>query len=73
MGQLYFEPEGPLRPATGESERLVFDFANLAEAPEQAFVRFAQVWGVLGLCPHGNSIHHCTRPVCHVASVADML
>ena len=55
-GQVYFQPEGPMRSAKGQSERLVFDFANLAEAPEQAFIRFAEVWGVLGLCPHDNSM-----------------
>jgi hypothetical protein len=61
-GQLCFRPEGPLRPSTGQSERLVFDFANLAEASERAFLGFAAVWGVLGLCPHGYSIHHLTPP-----------
>ena len=60
---LYFRPEGPLQPATGRPDRLVFDFARLATAPERAFVEFARIWGVLGICPHGDSIHH-TEPAC---------
>ena len=31
-GSLHFRPQGPLHPATGQKERLVFDFANLADA-----------------------------------------
>src|SRR5271155_3002167 len=37
--QLCFRPDGPLRPYEGAPERLVFDFADLAEAPERAFLR----------------------------------
>jgi hypothetical protein len=43
-------------------ERLVFDFANLAEAPDEAHLAFARVWGTLGLCPHGQTIHHQSPP-----------
>src|SRR5260370_15407197 len=60
---LYFRPQGPLQPAAGRPDRLVFDFARLATAPERAFVEFARIWGVLGICPHGDSIHH-KEPAC---------
>jgi hypothetical protein len=61
-GRLRFQAEGPLELTAGQSGRLIFDFANLAEAPEQAFLDFAKVWGVLGFCPHGESIHHRSPP-----------
>ncbi len=59
---LYFDPRGPLQPSKGQIERLVFDFARLANAPESAFLEFAQVWGALGLCSHRRSIHHEAPP-----------
>ena len=68
--QLCFRPEGPLEPSKGASERLVFDFANLAEALEDAFLGFAKVWGMLGICRHGQSIHHRT-PFCLPRRVGD--
>jgi hypothetical protein len=68
--QLCFRPEGPLGPCKGAPERLVFDFANLAEAPERAFLSFARVWGVLGICRHGKSIRHRT-PLCLSRRVGD--
>jgi hypothetical protein len=34
-GCLCFQPRGPLHPATGQRERLVFDFANLADASKE--------------------------------------
>ena len=59
---LYFEPRGPLQPSKGQIERLVFDFARLADAPESAFLEFAEVWGMLGLCSHRRPIHHEAPP-----------
>jgi hypothetical protein len=63
FGQLRFRPEGLLRDSERRADRLVFDFANLAGASEAAFLRFARVWGMLGLCRHGESVHH-QKPVC---------
>ena len=45
---LYFRPQGPLHPATGQKERLVFDFANLADASNGAFLEFALKLGSAG-------------------------
>ena len=59
---LYFRPGGPLRPATGQRERLVFDFANLAEASNDTVLEFAQKWGVLGLCDHRKPLFHEVPP-----------
>lgn len=61
-GSLYFRPEGPLHPATGQKERLVFDFANLADASNDAFLEFAHEWGVLGLCEHKRPLFHKVPP-----------
>jgi hypothetical protein len=61
-GRLYYRPQGQLPFASGRPDRLVFDFARLATALEQAFLEFAQQWGVLGLCPHDKSIHHLVSP-----------
>jgi hypothetical protein len=61
-GRLYFRPKGPLHPANGQPERLVFDFARLSEAPEKAFLEFARTWGALGICPHRTAIHHQSPP-----------
>jgi hypothetical protein len=61
-GRLYFQPKGPLRPAKGQPERLVFDFAGLSEAPEKAFLEFARTWGALGICPHRTTVHHLSPP-----------
>jgi hypothetical protein len=60
---LYFRPQGPLRVATGQRERLVFDFANLADASKDAFLKFANTWGVLGLCEHKKPLFH-QLPLC---------
>ena len=58
-GSLYFRPQGPLHPATGQKERLVFDFANLANASNKALLEFARKWGVLGVCRrHNRSVFH---------------
>ena len=57
-GSLYFRPQGPLRPATGQKERLVFDFANVADASDDAFLEFAHTWGVLGVCRHNLPLFH---------------
>ena len=62
-GRLYYRPQGQLPLASGRPDRLVFDFARLATAPEQGFSEFAQQWGVLGLCPHDKSIHHLVSPL----------
>src|SRR5208282_4225453 len=59
---LYFRPQGPLRAATGPRERLVFDFANLADASNHAFLEFANTWGMLGLCEHGKPLFHKVPP-----------
>jgi hypothetical protein len=59
---LYFRPQGPLHPASGQKDRLVFDFANLADAPNRAFLEFALSWGVLGLCGHNEPLFHRVRP-----------
>src|SRR6266851_1404507 len=59
---LYFRPQGPLRTATGQRERLVFDFANLADASKDAFLKFANTWGVLGLCEHKKPLLHQVPP-----------
>src|SRR5271155_813308 len=61
-GSLYFRPQGPLHPATGQKERLVFDFANLADASNEAFLEFACSWGVLGLCVHKQPLFHRAPP-----------
>jgi hypothetical protein len=61
-GKLYFRPAGPLRFCRGQPERLIFDFARLSEAPDRAFLEFARVWGVLGICRHGDLVHHQTPP-----------
>lgn len=55
---LYFRPQGPLHPATGQRERLVFDLANLADASKHALLEFANRWGVLGLCRHNRPAFH---------------
>jgi hypothetical protein len=49
-------------PATGQRERLVFDFANLADASKEAFLEFARKWGVLGLCEHKRPVFHQVPP-----------
>jgi hypothetical protein len=59
---LHFRPQGPLRVATGRRERLVFDFANLADASKDAFLEFARRWGVLGLCEHKRPVFHQVPP-----------
>jgi len=59
---LYFQPQGPLHPATGQKERLVFDFANLADASNDTFLEFARSWGVLGLCEHEKPLFHQVEP-----------
>jgi hypothetical protein len=61
-GSIYFRPQGPLHPATGQKDRLVFDFANLADASNEAFLEFASSWGVLGLCKHRKPLFHKVRP-----------
>src|SRR5271156_3557662 len=61
-GSLYCRPQGPLHPATGQMERLVFDFANLADASNKAFLEFACSWGVLGLCVHKQPLFHRAPP-----------
>jgi hypothetical protein len=61
-GRLRFQPKGPLRVAKGQPERLVFDFARLAEASERSFLEFARTWGPLGICPHRTSVHHQSPP-----------
>jgi hypothetical protein len=66
---LCFRPAGPLHPVAGRRERLVFDFANLADASAGAFLEFARSWGALGLCKHQLSILH-ELPPC-LASRAD--
>lgn len=65
-GRLYFQPKGPLHPATGQTERLVFDFARLSEAPEKAFLEFARTWGALGICSHLRTLHHRSPPCLHL-------
>jgi hypothetical protein len=50
---------------------LVYDFATLSDAPEAAILKFARVWGVLGLCRrHGKPLHHQT-PACPPRRVGD--
>ncbi len=65
-GRLYFQPKGPLHPARGRPDRLVFDFARLSEAPEKAFLEFARVWGAMGICPHQTTLHHRSPPCLHL-------
>src|ERR1039458_6121216 len=65
-GRLYFRPKGPLHPANGQPERLVFDFAGLSEASEKAFLEFSRKWGALGICPHGTTLHHRSPPCLHL-------
>jgi hypothetical protein len=69
-GRLYFRAQEHLHLAEGHPERLVFDFARLATAPDRAFLEFARIWGVLGICPHGDHIHH-RMPVCLPRLVGD--
>ncbi len=66
---LYFRPQGPLHPATGQKDRLVFDFANLADASNDAFLEFALKWGVLGVCRHKLPVSHQV-PACLPRCVA---
>jgi hypothetical protein len=68
---LSFRPQEPLRPARGQPERLVYDFAALSDAPETKILEFATVWGVLGLCHrHGKPLHHQV-PACTPRRVGD--
>jgi hypothetical protein len=70
-GSLYYQPNGPLHPARGQRDRLVYDFAGLGDAPAAAILRFARVWGVLGLCGHHRKPMHHQNPACPPQRVGD--
>lgn len=69
-GRLYYRPQGPLQPARGQRDRLVYDFAGLSDTPAAAILNFARVWGMLGLCHHGKPMHH-QIPACPARKVGD--
>ena len=45
-------------PDTETMDRLLQEFVTLAVAPNEAILRFANRWGVLGLCKHGLPATH---------------
>src|SRR5262245_30559731 len=50
---LWWPGVGPM-PAHAESRRgLLRQFQRLADAPDEAVLRFARRWAVLGVCRHG--------------------
>jgi len=71
-GCLYYQPRGPLQPCRGRRDRLVYDFAGLSDAPAATILKFARVWGVLGLCHHGKPMHH-QIPTCSARKVGGEL